>query len=280
MGRRAVDEAERDGAVGRVVERPLAFDEDPVAEPLALFDKPLHGPVEEVADHAVDGDPPAVDHHPRLSRGDEGNVIAGRPAGVAQLERHRHLADRAVGANRQDDPLAGAVAAPEGGLEALRRAAVVDDPDAGDGGRRGELRVVAEERVEPGVELQAGIDRRVEDRVPLVGESAAGRRDPDQQRIGALPAGDGQRLVERPDDRDVPTGDPLPDVASRERGIEDGDDVVPPVADHAEGGLARVRVELALGQDHEPPRHLGSHLASVARAGSRRSRASARQGKR
>ena len=160
VGRRAVDQAQGDGAVGGMVEAPLPLHDHPVAEALALLDEPLDRAVEEVADHPIDGDAPAVDHHPGLPGGNEGDGVPGGAGGVAQLQGDRHLADRAVRADRQDHPLAGAVAPADGGLEALRRAPVVDDVDAGDRRGRRQLRVVAEEGVEARVELQAGVDRR------------------------------------------------------------------------------------------------------------------------
>ena len=66
-GRGAVDERQRDRAVGGVVERSLALDDDPVAALLALLDEPLDRALREVADQPVDGDAPALDHHPGLA---------------------------------------------------------------------------------------------------------------------------------------------------------------------------------------------------------------------
>ena len=58
-------------------------------------------------------------------------------------------------ADRQDHPLARAVAAPDGGLHPVGRSSVVDDrgPARGRGGR--ELRVVADERVQAGQDVEA-----------------------------------------------------------------------------------------------------------------------------
>jgi len=134
MGCRAVDQSQGDRAVGGMVEAPLPFHDHPVAEALALLHEPLHGAVEEVADHPVDRDAPAVDHHPGLARGNEGHGVPGGAGGVPQLQGHRHLADPAVRADREDHPLPRAVATPDRGLEALRRAPEVDDMDPRDRG--------------------------------------------------------------------------------------------------------------------------------------------------
>ena len=63
-----------------MVERALALDEDLVAEPFALFDEPLDGALGEVADEAVDGDPPALDHHAGLAGRHEARADRRRPA--------------------------------------------------------------------------------------------------------------------------------------------------------------------------------------------------------
>ena len=123
-----------------------------------------------------------------------GTNDAERPAACAedaQLQGDRHLADRAVRADGQDHPLARAVAAPDGRLHPIRRPPVVDDPRPGSGRRSGELGVVAEERVEPGMDVEAGPDRVEDRRPPRVRELAAGRGDADQQRVRRRPSARG-----------------------------------------------------------------------------------------
>ena len=127
LRRRAVDERQRHRRVGRVVERALALDDDPVAEALALLDQPLDRALGEVADQPVDRHAPALDHHPGLAGRHERRLVAGRQGRAPQLERDRHLADRAVAADRQDHPLARPVPSPDGRLHPVRRPAVVDD---------------------------------------------------------------------------------------------------------------------------------------------------------
>ena len=98
-----------------------------------------------------------------------GTNDAARPAAWArspELEGDRHLADRAVCPDGQDDPLAGIVAASDGGLHPVRRPAVVDDLHVpATAAASGKLGVVAEEGMEPGVDVEPGPDR-VEDRHP------------------------------------------------------------------------------------------------------------------
>ena len=71
LGRRAVDEGQRHRRVRGMVDRSLALDDDPVAHGLTLLDEPLDRALHEVADQPVDGDTPALDHHPGLAGGDE-----------------------------------------------------------------------------------------------------------------------------------------------------------------------------------------------------------------
>ena len=75
----------------------------------------------------VDGDAPALDHHPGLAGRHERGPVAGGAGGAPQLERDGHLADGAIDADRQDHPLARSVAASDGRLHPVGRSAVVDD---------------------------------------------------------------------------------------------------------------------------------------------------------
>ena len=124
-------------------------------------------------------------------------------------------------------------------------------------GRRGELRVVAQERVEAGQDVQAGRDRREDDRPPRHRQLAAGRGDPDEQRVG--PRAQRERLVERRDDRCRVPGQELVDVPSGLGRIQHGDDLVAPEADDPIGSLGVVVPEQALGQDDEAAGRGRSH---------------------
>jgi len=74
---------------------------------------PLSRPLHEVRDDPVDRNAPAVDHHPGLPRGNEHCPIPRALPRGTERERHGHLADGAVRADRQDHPLAGAVRPPD-----------------------------------------------------------------------------------------------------------------------------------------------------------------------
>ena len=189
----------------------------------------------------------------------DGAVAAGRRD---ELQRDRHLADGAVGADGQDHALAGQVLPPDGRLHPVRRPPVVDEPRAGRGGRRRELRVVAEELVQPGVDVEAGGDRLEDRRAPRGRQLAAGRGDADQQAVRP------DRAVRAPR-RGCATngmsnaGQELPQVAAGHGRVEDGDDVVAAVADDAHRGLGVVDAELALGQDDQSARFGRRHPGSL-----------------
>ena len=109
---RAVDQAHRDRAVGRVVDRALALDEDPVAAALALLDEPLDGAVGEVADDPVDGHAPALDHHPGLAGRDHRPPASpARRAAATSSSATDILPIGAVGARRSGSPACRAGAA-------------------------------------------------------------------------------------------------------------------------------------------------------------------------
>ena len=257
--RRTMDQGHRHGAVGRMVDRALALDDHPVAPALALLDEPLHRTVAEVADDPVHRHAPALDHHPGLAGRDHDRRSAVAPRGRDQLEGDRHLADRAVGADGQDHALARQVPAPDRGLHPIRRSSIVDEPDTGRGGGRREPRVVAQELVQPGVDVQPGRDRIQDDRAPGGREAPTGRGDPDQQAIGPDRAAKG--LVERRDERDVERRQELAQVPTGHRRVEDRHDLVAPVADDTHRGLCIVDAELPLGQDDQATGRGGKHVA-------------------
>ena len=183
--------AERHGAVGGVVERALALDDDPVA--LRSASSTIHSTVpwtKSLITRSTATPQPSiimpvwpVARRPPSARHER------RPA---QLERDRHLADRAVGADGEDHPLARAVRATDGRLVALGRPAVVDDrrpscarPRRTPGRRRG---TCAAPRGRPAPR----------DRVRIVARQASGSLPP----VGAMPMssvsarGQGQRVIE------------------------------------------------------------------------------------
>jgi uncharacterized protein YbaR (Trm112 family) len=101
-------------------------------------------------------------------------------------------------------------------------------------GRR-ELRVVAEERVQPGMDVQTRVDRLEDDRAPCRRQLAARRRDPEQQAVG--PTGAASASDSAPTNgMSWPGQDSL--TFCRHRRVEDRDDVVAAVADDAVAVLA------------------------------------------
>src|SRR6185503_15633240 len=82
----------------------LTLDPQQLATALApLDDKALGRAAEEVGDDGIDRDPPAGDHHARLSRRDEDRAQAAAPRLEVELTRDGHLPDRAVGPDGEDD---------------------------------------------------------------------------------------------------------------------------------------------------------------------------------
>ena len=80
-------------------QRALAFDEqDLAAAPDAFEHELLGGAGDEVGDDGVDGDAPAGDRDPGLAGRDELAADPARLRLAVELERDRHLPDRAVGA--------------------------------------------------------------------------------------------------------------------------------------------------------------------------------------
>ena len=180
MRRTSVDQAERDPGIRRVDERSLAFDPEQLASPpRALDDEAFRGAGEEVRDDGVDGDPPARDRDPSLAGRDEDGAQAAVPGGKVELDRDRLLADRAVGADGEDD-LGGYLEVLSGrDAEVRGRLAQVTELDAVLLGERRQLRVLADELVEPALEVEAGADRVLQELAPGQREATALGRDAD-----------------------------------------------------------------------------------------------------
>ena len=199
LGRRSVDEPQRHRSSRRGGRASPGPRRDPVAQRLGLLDQPLAGALQEVGDHAVDGDAPALDHHPGLAGRHE---TPRRPASTA-ARRSSSATD--ILPIAQSVPTVRITCLPGGGDARPRspsapgragsrrsRAPVAAAAAANSGSSPrnvcSPLRTSSPARARPG---SSPASRR---------ELAAGRRDPDQQGVAA---GTGERLVEGGDDRDV-----------------------------------------------------------------------------
>ena len=179
-----------------------------------------------------------------------------------ELERDRHLPDRAVGADGEHDRrrhLRGSRrsrsrgrAAAGAGRAAPRRAVA----------RARELVVVAEEHVQAVLDVEPVRDAALQQVDPRRREASALRGDADERGVRV----EAERIVDRADDRDA-----VLRVARRARRVEDRDDVVAPVAKDASHRLPVVRVgaealgedEIAASSDTEPRSSEGSCTPST-----------------
>ena len=128
-----------------MAERALALDEQQVAALGALVHEPLGRAGDEVGDHVVDGDPPAGDGDPGLARWRRTRLqLAALARRRVELQRHRHLADRAVRADGVDDAQRPVARSGRGRSRSGRRRAQVAQLDGRARRRRDQLRVVGE----------------------------------------------------------------------------------------------------------------------------------------
>ena len=206
--RAAVDQAERDARVHRMQERALALDPEQLAAALdALDHEPLGGAGDEVGDDGVDGDPPAGDRDPGLPGRDEHASARPRRARLeVELERDGHLPDRAVGADRQDDPrrrrrgsLRSGRSAPSGGLRRSRSSTPCRAASSASSGSS------ADELVQAVLDVEARRDRSSS----AARASAGGKRPPwVATPTSAVVGSKRERLVDGADDRDAVLGLP------------------------------------------------------------------------
>ena len=97
LGRGAVKEPHRHPRVRGMRERALALDEQELATSSPTLDhEALRRSGDEVGDDRIDGDAPAGDRDPRLPGRDELRCDASSAGRPIELQRDRHLPDRAV----------------------------------------------------------------------------------------------------------------------------------------------------------------------------------------
>ena len=155
----AVDQAKRHAGVGGVEERALPLDQVPVIR-LVLGREPLGGAGDEVGHHRIDRDPAARDEDSGLpGRAEAAGDAAPAPFGV-QCEGGVHLADRGVGAHREQ-ALAGPLHARAHG-ELLRRMAHVEEMPAVRLGSIAHRWQVAKPHMKPAGDVEARFERRHE----------------------------------------------------------------------------------------------------------------------
>ena len=261
--RRAVDETERHPRVGGMRDRALALDEEQLATALVpLDDEPLGRAGDEVRDDGVDGDPPARDRDPGLPGRDEARRQPARSRCPVELERHRHLPDRAVRADGEDVPRRLLEVGARGDVQVRGRAAQVAELDAVARRERAQLLVVAQELVQAVLDVETARDDRLQQLAPRGREAPARGGDADERRRRLVAEG----LLDRADDRDAALGLP------RSGRVEDRDDGSLAVGEDAARGLAVVRVAgEALGEDQQSLRR-ARHRVPVSRTAPARRR--------
>src|SRR5207247_5308150 len=102
----------------------------------------------------VDGDPPARDRDPRLPGRDELARDAAAAGLAVELERHRHLSDRAVGADREYDLRRVRQVLARRHVQARRRFAQVTQLDAEAPRQLGELRAAGDELAQTALQVE------------------------------------------------------------------------------------------------------------------------------
>ena len=252
VGRAAVQQPERDAGVARVQIAPCPSTSSTSPRVGALEHEPLGSARDVVGDHVVDGDAPARDRDADLAGGHEHRLR--RPASWAarvELERHGHLADRAVGADRVHDAR-GQRRAPRRSASRARRERArrsrSSSPRAVGGGdelgvARRARRAAPPRRACPSASASSSAG------VHSGRQLAAGRRDADREALRAERGG----LGDRGDDRhaacrvrhDLVRGAP---ACVR---VDDAHDRALAVADQAVRGLAVRRVQERLGEDRD-----------------------------
>src|ERR671923_1770576 len=161
-------------------QRTLPLDPEQLPAPLgALDDEALGRAGQEVGDDGVDGDPPPRDRDPRLAGRNEDGLQAAVSRGEVKLDGHRFLADRTVRADGEDDLRRHLQVLAGRHVEIRRRLAEVAELDAMLLRERAELRILADELMEAALEVEPGVDARLQQLAPGGRETPALRCDAD-----------------------------------------------------------------------------------------------------
>ena len=227
----------------------------------ALEHEPLGRAGDEVGHDRVHRDAPALDHDAGLAGGDEARPHARVVELPGELQLRGHLADVAVGADREDHQRIHRLRQPRGDRQVGRRAAEIQDLPSLGPRLLGEQWIVAEKGVETAPEIAAVIERLGQPRAPLRRHPPALGRDADQDRGRA----EGEPLAHGADDRDLAAKAQdvlhgLPGLLS----VEHAHRAVWQVADHRVGRLGGHGREVAVGDDQEAR---SSHPVRCAKVG-------------
>src|SRR5205823_1936256 len=169
-------------------EAPLSFHQDDVVIFRALEHELFGGAGDEVGDHSIDRDAPALDENSCLASRDEARLMAALDERVPQLQLRGNLADIAVDANREDDESIDFRGATIDDGQIRRRPACIENADVMRARERAELRVVADEGVQAAPDFEPAFNRRTQPPHPLFGKPSAGGRYPDLDRRRARDA--------------------------------------------------------------------------------------------
>ena len=151
---------------------------------VVLGREPLGGTGDEIGHDRIDRDPAARNEDAGLPGRAEGAVDAAPVPFGFERERGVHLADRGIGAHREQ-ALAGSADA-RSHLELLRRMAHVEEMPAVRLGRIAHRRQVAEPHMKPAGHVEARFERRHEGGDPALADHAARVGDTDDEALRAL----------------------------------------------------------------------------------------------
>src|SRR5256714_6751319 len=241
-------------------ETPLSFHQDDVVVFRALEHELFGGTGDEVGDHGIDRDAPALDENSRLASRDEARLMASLDERVPQLQLRGHLADIAVGANREDDESIDFRGATIGDRQIRRRPACIENADVMRARERAELRVVADEGVQAAPNFEPAFDRGTQPPLPLVGKASAGGRNPPKDPPRARDA-----PLEVAEHRDLAAKtEHILDGLARLLAIGNRDDAIGEVANARVRGLGRQRPKLTIGDDEKMMLWSASHRTGCA----------------
>jgi hypothetical protein len=246
VGDRAVQQTEGYGRVAWVVERTLALYENPIM---------LSGRIEyhffdqargKIANQAIDGEAIIGNHDTGLASGQEGTVKPTFARLAIEFEGCGHLACGAIAADEHDRVAARAMWCEVGDALFGRGAAHIPDGyiTASRGGAK--FFIVREEDVQAADDIEASVDSGENLTTPGIGQVAAAVGDANEQSVRLV----GEGGVDIGHDRNALAKWFVQGVGHILTGglaIDNGNDGILAVADHAGGGFAVVPVERAFG---------------------------------
>ncbi len=247
LRRAAVEQSDRDSAVGGMPNAALSFDKKHFAM-LAFKDEAFGGPVGEIGNRAVNRNAATCDDDTRLTRGYHFSVPAAPRRFGGEFERDGELAQRAIAADGGDPFALGFAGEIFSATDSVGHAAYIPNGAAIFFGSVSERGIIPEKCVQTGNDVETSRHRTDEKFAPGGGQFSPHGRDADKQGVGF----ESERFAESGDNWDAAAdADDWKKIFTGNSAIQNACDFVRAIAEDGDRSLGFPDIEVTFGENHE-----------------------------